>query len=91
MSVEVQMDHLQFSGDGIYEIKVRGHIDEAQRYWFEVMTTSTSFDEDGAPVTTFSDTVADQAALHGVLARIRDIHMPLISVNQVELDSKDDP
>jgi len=78
------MDLPQFSGDGIYEIKVSGHIDEAQRYWFEGMTISTSFDEDGASVTTFSGTVADQAALHGVLARIRDMNLKLISVNKIK-------
>jgi membrane protease YdiL (CAAX protease family) len=82
--MEVVMDQLQFSGGGIYEIKVRGHIDEAQRYWFEGMTISTSLDDDGAPVTTFSGTVVDQAALHGVLARIRDMNLKLISVNKIK-------
>jgi hypothetical protein len=34
--------------------------------------------------------MVDQAALHGVLARIRDINMPQISVNQIEPDLKDE-
>jgi hypothetical protein len=34
--------------------------------------------------------MVDQAALHGVLAKIRDINMPLISVNQIEADLKDE-
>jgi membrane protease YdiL (CAAX protease family) len=84
MSVEVPMDQFQFSGDGIYEIKVRDHIDEAQRYWFEGMAISTSLDDDGAPVTTFRGSVVDQAALHGVLARIRDMNLKLISVNKIK-------
>jgi hypothetical protein len=41
------------------------------------------------PITTFTGWLVDQAALHGVLARIRDIHMPLISVTQIESDSQD--
>ncbi len=48
------MDQVQFSGNGTYEIKVSGYIDEAQRYWFGDMTISTSLDDDGASVTTFS-------------------------------------
>ena len=43
---------------------------------------TTGFDEDGLPVTTLSGPLADQAALHGVLAKIRDMNLPLISVSQ---------
>ena len=67
-------------------IKVKGHLDERKSYWFEGMTMTTGFDEAGWPVTTFSGPLADQAALHGVLAKIRDMNLPLISVSQVELD-----
>jgi hypothetical protein len=42
------------------------------------------------PITTFTGWLVDQAALHGVLARIRDINMPLISVTPIELTSKDE-
>ena len=49
---------------------------------------TTCFDENGEPVTVFSGSLADQAALHGVLAKIRDMNIPLISVHQVKLDSK---
>jgi hypothetical protein len=73
-----------FSGEGEYEIKVRGHLDERWSYWFEGLTIAPSFSEDGTPITTFTGYLVDQAALHGVLATIRDIHMPLISVMQVD-------
>ena len=91
------MDQPYFSGHGVYEIKVRGHIDEAWSSWFEDMAITTGFAEDGTPVTTFTGQLIDQATLHGVLARIRDINMPLISVrpvntiNQVEMDPQDEP
>ena len=85
------MEQSEFSGQGLYEIKVKGHVDEAWSSWFEDMAITTGFTEDGTPVTTFTGQLDDQAALHGVLAKIRDINMPLISVNQVEIDTKDDP
>jgi len=81
----------EFACNGEYEIKAKGHLDEAWSSWFEDMAITTGFDEDGNPVTTFTGLIVDQAALHGVIAKIRDIHMPLISVNQVDMDSKDEP
>jgi hypothetical protein len=74
------MDQQNFSGHGVYEIKVKGHIGEAWSSWFEDMAITTGFAEEGMPVTTFTGPIIDQATLHGVLARIRDIHLPLISV-----------
>ena len=78
-----------FSGRGEYEIKVKGHLDERWSYWFEELTITPGFSEDGTPITTFTGELVDQAALHGVLAKIRDIHMPLISVNQVKSNAED--
>ena len=84
------MNQLSLSGRGEYEIKVKGHLDEQWSSWFEDLTITTGFSEDGTPITTFTGPLVDQAALHGVLARIRDIHMPLISVTQIELNLKDE-
>ena len=78
-----------FTRQGIYEIVVQGHLDEQSRYWFEGLTLTNGLDEGGAPITTLAGRFVDQAALHGVLATIRDINVPLISVNQVEKDSQD--
>ena len=78
------MDQPQFNGLGVYEIKVNGHLGEQWSPWFEGLKITTGFDEDGIPVTTFKGLIVDQSALHGVIARIRDIHMPLISVNQIK-------
>jgi hypothetical protein len=86
---ETQMNPPSFSGQGEYEIVVKGHLDEQLSYWFEDLTMSTGYSEDGTPITTLAGRFVDQAALHGVLATIRDINMPLISVSQVEKDSQD--
>ena len=69
-----------FSGQGTYQIVVRGHLDEQTGYWFEGLTLTSGWDEAGAPVTTLVGRFVDQAALHGVLATIRDMNLPLISV-----------
>ena len=84
------MNQLSLSGRGEYEIKVKGHLDERWSYWFEELTITTGYSEDSTPITTFTGHLVDQAALHGVLAKIRDINMPLISVTQVESNSKDE-
>ena len=80
-----------FSGQGEYEIVVKGHLDEQLSYWFEDLTMSTGFSEDGTPVTTLVGRFVDQAALHGVLASIRDMNLPLISVCPVNAATPIEP
>jgi hypothetical protein len=63
----------------IYEIRLAGHLDHAWSDWFEGLTIA--LDADGT--TLLSGLVADQAALHGVLRKIRDLGMPLLSVEQI--------
>ena len=76
---------------GEFCIKVKGHLDEEHSYWFEGLTTTTGFDEAGRPITILSGPIVDQAALHGVLAKIRDMNLPLISVSQKAAGSEDEP
>jgi hypothetical protein len=76
-----------FSGKGEYEIVAQGHLDERWSDWFEGMTVTPGYSGDGTPITTFAGQLIDQAALHGVIARIRDIRMALISVNQIAMDT----
>ena len=84
-----------FSGKGTYEIVIRGHLDEQSSYWFEGLTLTAGLNEEGAPITTLAGRLVDQAALHGVLATIRDLNLPLISVcpvsdgTLIEPNSKD--
>ena len=84
------MNQPKNSGRGKHEIVVRGHLDEERSYWFEGLTMITSLSEDGTPITTFTGHLVDQAALHGVLAKIRDMNLPLVSVTQVESDPQDE-
>lgn len=62
-----------------YEIQVKGHLDDSWKELFEGMTIAS---RDG--VTTISGFVADQAALHGLLARVRDFGLVLLSIKSDE-------
>jgi hypothetical protein len=67
---------------GIYQIRLRGHLDQQWSDWFEGLAITQ--EENG--VTLLSGPVADQAALHGLLRKVRDIGLPLLSVASVESD-----
>ena len=84
------MNQPKYSRRGKYEIVVKGHLDGERSYWFEGLTMITGFSEDSTPITTFTGHLVDQAALHGVLAKIRDMNLPLISVTQVESNPQDE-
>jgi hypothetical protein len=63
----------------VYEIRVRGELDPCWSSWFDGLSV-----EGGRGESVITGPVADQAALHGVLARIRDLGMPLLSVREVD-------
>lgn len=61
-----------------YQIRIKGHLDERWMRWFEGFTVLQQPDSE----TFISGTMIDQAALFGVLNRIRDLGLELISVQQ---------
>ncbi len=63
----------------IYEIKIKGHLDNRWTDWFEGLT----FTHESDGTTTLHGPVIDQAALHGILNGIRDLGLSLISVQRV--------
>ncbi len=62
----------------IYQIKVKGHLDRRWTEWFGGMTIT--LEENG--YTLLTGPVVDQAALHGLLRKVRDSGLPLISVTR---------
>ena len=64
---------------GQYEIRLQGQLPPRWAAWFDGMSLAT--DDDGTTV--LSGPVVDQSALHGLLQRVRDVGLPLISVVQV--------
>lgn len=63
-----------------YEIRVAGHLSEQWVDWFEDMTITPADNGD----TLITGSVIDQSALHGLLKKVRDLGLPLVSVNQVQ-------
>ena len=64
----------------VYRIRIQGHLAERWAAWFEGLTIVLT--ENGE--TLLTGPLIDQAALHGVLRKVRDLGMPLLSVNRVE-------
>lgn len=67
-------------GDGWYEIRLKGHLDKRWVAWFDGLRIIN--ESDGTAL--IRGEVPDQAALHGLLQKLRDLGLPLVSVRQVE-------
>jgi hypothetical protein len=64
----------------VYQIRVKGHLGPEWTEWFEGLTITLEDDGD----TLLTGPVVDQAALHGLLRKVRDLGMPLISALRVK-------
>ncbi len=71
----------------VYQIRLRGHLSDQWTNWFEGLTIT--LEEDGD--TLLTGPVVDQAALFGLLKKVRDLGMPLVSINCVEPGNPDVP
>ena len=70
---------------GLYEIRVSGHLSDLWAGWFEDL--DITLDEQGDTI--LIGLVADQAALYGLLRKVRDIGLPLLSLNRLPYDEVD--
>lgn len=77
-------DHHQ---PGLYEIRIKGQLDDRWANWFGGLTIT--LEENGD--TLLTGPVADQAALYGLLRKVRDLGLPLLSVNRLEPGPADAP
>ena len=64
----------------VYQIRIKGHLGHQWTDWFEGLTITLEANGD----TLLTGPVIDQAALHGLLKKVRDLGMPLLSVNFVK-------
>jgi hypothetical protein len=71
----------------LYEIRLKGHLDDRWAEWFEGLTIT--LEEDGD--TLLTGPVIDQAALHGLLKKVRDLGLPLVSVSPLGTGQADKP
>jgi hypothetical protein len=79
---EKQTQEEKHNQDSCYEIRFQGHLDARWAEWFEGLTIT--LEENGN--TLLTGPVIDQAALHGLLKKVRDLGMPLVSVIQGQFD-----
>jgi hypothetical protein len=66
-----------------YEIRVQGHLDQRWSEWFDGLTISYDTDDN----TVLHGPLVDEAALHGVLIKVRDPGLPLLAVSREKTDA----
>ena len=70
---------------GCYEIRIKGHLDDGRSAWFDGLTLT----RESSGETLLTGQVVDQAALYGLLRKVRDLGMPLISVTRIRPQEKE--
>jgi hypothetical protein len=73
-------DGREFDKQTVYQIRVKGNLDRKWSDWFDGFTITSQ----AGGATLLTGPVADQSALHGLLGKIRDLGLPLLSVKRVE-------
>ncbi len=68
----------------VYKIRIQSRLEANWSEWFSGMTISTDQDEQGSTVTVITGLLVDQVALHGLLVRISDLGLVLLSVERFE-------
>ncbi len=71
----------------VYEIRVQGRLDQRWSTWFDGLTISYEGDD----ITVLRGSLVDEAALHGMLIKVRDLALPLLAVNRVAAPGLDSP
>jgi len=69
-----------------YEIRVQGRLDQRWSTWFDGLTLSY----EGEDITVLRGSLVDEAALHGILIKVRDLALPLLAVSRVPESKKSD-
>ena len=69
----------------VYQIRIKGHLDREWEAWFEGLAITQA----GNGETLLTGSVIDQAALYGLLRKVRDLGLPLIAVSQVQPHQSD--
>lgn len=73
-------DGREFDKPALYQIRVRGNLENKWSEWFDGLAITLKSNSE----TVLKGVVADQAALHGLLAKVRDLGLPLLEVKRLE-------
>jgi hypothetical protein len=77
----------EYDEPGLYEIRIKGHLADQWADWFGGLTIAREDNGD----TLLTGSVVDQAALHGLIRKVRDLGMPLLGVRRVEPGQAEPP
>lgn len=72
----------------VYEIRVQGELDPSWQQWFSDLAVTLTRTSEQSPVTILTGPVVDQSALRGMLCKLWDLNLTLISVRRIEPDSR---
>ncbi|WP_427018236.1 hypothetical protein ACQCSX_06585 [Pseudarthrobacter sp. P1] len=86
-SIMGDMPQTGHDGAGWYEIRLQGHLDPRWSAWFDDMGLTNNSDG----TTALRGHIADQAALHGLLQKVRDAGLPLVSLTPLDPDHPQTP
>ena len=78
--VQNRQPHLDPNQPTHYQLRLQGHLDPQWAAWFDGLTITLTADGD----TLLTGPVIDQAALHGLLKKVRDLGLPLLAVAQMK-------
>ncbi len=73
-----------------YKIIVRGKLDESWSRWFSGLSVNSDYPEPETSITTLQGIVVDQAALRGILTRLWDLNLEIISIKQIIPDTDEE-
>lgn len=82
--IEIGPNNEEYSGSGLYEFRIEGHLPDKWETWFEGLSITREIDG----TTILRGQVSDQSALHSVLLKIRNMNLNLISVNRFGADEE---
>jgi hypothetical protein len=82
------MSSVDNHSQAIYEIVVQGELDESWQEWFNSLTVTLTCASEQSPTTSLVGPVADQAALRGMLCKLWDLNLTLISVRRIQTADK---
>ena len=71
-----------------YEIQVEGELDQSWEEWCSSLTVTLEYTGGQPPTTTLTGAVADQAALRGILCRLWDLNLTIVSVRRIEREMR---